>query len=194
MHRVISLTGTAGHLLALLGAVDPLEGSVVVVIGCALVALHAWLTGVPRALLAYRTAVAVMAGLGVAALWGISALGGFGGEEGVAGAWALLVLPYPAALVALFSGPAAPRWVAWGGCAVGGLRGDRRRDRAAPAAARGQPGRHRGAGGQPRAGVARGVRGAHGVAKAWLSRGVLKAGRRQPARRTAWQAAQSGVR
>jgi len=119
MHRVIALTGTAGHLLALLGAVDPLEGSVVVVIGCALVALHAWLTGVPRALRAYRTAVAVMAGFGVAALWGFSALGGFGGEEGVAGAWALLVLPYPAALVALFSGPAAPRWVAWGGCAVG---------------------------------------------------------------------------
>ena len=62
MHRVISLTGTAGHLLALLGAVDPLEGSVV--IGCALVALHAWLTGVPRVLLAYRTAVAVMSGMG----------------------------------------------------------------------------------------------------------------------------------
>ena len=117
--RLVALTGTAGHLLALLGAVDPLEGSVVVVIGCALVALHAWLTGVPRALLAYRTAVAVMAGFGVAALWGFSALGGFGGEEGVAGAWALFVLPYPAALVALFSGPAAPRWVAWGGCAVG---------------------------------------------------------------------------
>ena len=118
-HRLVAFTATAGYLLALLGAVDPLEGSLAVALGCALVALHAWLNGAPRVLLAYRVAVAAMAAFGVAALWGISALGGFGGEEGVAGAWALLILPYPAALVALFSGPAAPRWVAWGGCAVG---------------------------------------------------------------------------
>ncbi|MEN9416786.1 MAG: hypothetical protein RI988_406 [Pseudomonadota bacterium] len=117
--RLVALTATAGYLLALLGAVDPLEGSVAVALGCGLVALHAWLTPVPQALRTYRVAVAVMAGLGVAALWVVSELGGFGGEEGVAGAWALLILPYPAALVALFSGPAAPRWVAWGGCAVG---------------------------------------------------------------------------
>ena len=119
LSRLVALTATAGYLLALLGAVDPLEGSLAVALGCALVALHARLTGVPRVLLAYRVAVAAMAAFGVAALWSVSALGGFGGEEGVAGGWALLILPYPAALVALFSGPAAPRWVACGGCVVG---------------------------------------------------------------------------
>lgn len=117
--RPVRALGTVGHLLALVGAVDPLEGSVLVVLGCVLVALAAWRAGVPRALLAYRAGVAVMAVMGVTALWVISKLGGVGGEGGVHPAWAVLLLPYSAALVATFSGPAAPLWVAWGGCAVG---------------------------------------------------------------------------
>lgn len=117
-HRA-TFTATVGYLLALLGAVDPLEGSVLVALGCALVALHAWLVGLPRPLRIYRLAVAVMAAFGVGALWAISALGGFGGSDGVATSWALLILPYPAALVALLSSSAAPRWVAFGGCVVG---------------------------------------------------------------------------
>lgn len=120
--------GTAGHLIALIGAVDPLEGSWLVVLGCAMAALEAWMVrdghapGVrraQRALLAYRSGVAVMAAAGVAVLWVTSEHGGFGGSEGVHPAWALLLLPYPAALVAAFCGPGAPRWVAWGGCVVG---------------------------------------------------------------------------
>ena len=117
--RLVPATGTLGHLLALLGAVDPLEGSVAVVAGCLLVALHAWLSGSARVLVAYRAGVAVMAAVGVSVLWFISSRGGLGGPEGVPISWAFLILPYPAALVAGFSGPGGPRWVAWGGCAVG---------------------------------------------------------------------------
>ena len=117
--RLVPATGTLGHLLALLGAVDPLEGSVAVVAGCLLVALHAWLSGSARVLVAYRAGVAVMAAVGVSVLWFISSRGGLGGPEGVPISWAFLILPYPAALVAGFSGPGCPRWVAWGGCAVG---------------------------------------------------------------------------
>jgi hypothetical protein len=117
--RLLGALGTLGHLLALLGAVDPLEGSVAVVAGCLLVALHAWLSGSARVLVAYRTGVAVMAAVGVAVLWFISSRGGLGGPDGVPMTWAFLILPYPAALVAGFSGPGGPPWVAWGGCAVG---------------------------------------------------------------------------
>lgn len=117
--RLVPATGTLGHLLALVGAVDPLEGSVLVVAGCLLVALHTWLSGSPRVLRAYRAGVAAMAAIGVAMLGFISSQGGLGGPEGVPLSWALLILPYPAALVAGFSGPGGPRWVAWGGCAVG---------------------------------------------------------------------------
>lgn len=117
--RWLGALGTLGHLLALLGAVDPLEGSVAVVAGCLLVALHAWLSGAARVLVAYRAGVAVMAAVGVTVLWFISSRGGLGGPEGVPMSWAFLILPYPAALVAGFSGPGGPRWVAWGGCAVG---------------------------------------------------------------------------
>ena len=117
--RLVSAAGTLGHLLALVGAVDPLEGSVLVVAGCVLVALHAWLAGSPRVLVAYRAGVAVMAATGVSMLWFISSRGGLGGPDGVPLSWALLILPYPAAMVAGFSGPGGPRWVAFGGCAVG---------------------------------------------------------------------------
>ena len=117
--RLVVAAGTLGHLLALLGAVDPLEGAVLVVAGFALVALHTWLGGAPRGLVAYRAGVAAMAAVGVAVLVFISSRGGLGGPAGVPVSWAWLILPYPAALVAGFSGPGGPPWVAWGGCAVG---------------------------------------------------------------------------
>jgi hypothetical protein len=75
------------------GAVDPLEGSVVILAGSALVALGAYLGADPRARLSWA-ALALLA-VGVAAMFAVSALDGFGGRTGRSSWWGLLLLPYP---------------------------------------------------------------------------------------------------
>jgi hypothetical protein len=76
-----------------IGALDPLEGSLVILPGIGLVALGA-LLGNSR----YRTLLLwsfVLVAVGVGALSGLSALGGFGGNSGRSNWWALAILPYP---------------------------------------------------------------------------------------------------
>jgi len=77
-----------------LGAVDPLEGSLVILPGSLLVALGAFL-GRSRWLVLLMWAFILVA-IGVGALFGLSALGGVGGRTGRSMWWLLVVLPYPA--------------------------------------------------------------------------------------------------
>jgi hypothetical protein len=84
----------AGLTALMLGAVDPLEGSIVIALGSALLAL-----GTPRR--ASRVGGRVwLAGLmiivGVAALWIMSDVGGVGGRTGRSMWWLVVVAPYPA--------------------------------------------------------------------------------------------------
>ncbi|HEX7940135.1 MAG TPA: hypothetical protein VF483_14200 [Gemmatimonadaceae bacterium] len=82
-----------GLLAMVAGAVDPLEGSLLIVPGAGLVALGA-LLGRSR----FRRSIYWSFGLvsvGVAALWGLSAVGGIGGTSGRSLWWALILLPYP---------------------------------------------------------------------------------------------------
>ncbi len=91
IYRVLLWTGL---ILMLIGAVDPLEGSVVIVIGAAL-ALTGSVLGKSR----HRKILAWALGLvvfGVAVMFGVSAIGGFGGSTGHSMWWALTILPYPA--------------------------------------------------------------------------------------------------
>lgn len=88
--RVFVIVGLAAMVI---GAVDPLEGSLVILPGAVLVAIGALLgKGRHRTMLYW--AVALVA-IGVAALFGLSAIGGFGGTTGRSMWWALLLLPYP---------------------------------------------------------------------------------------------------
>jgi hypothetical protein len=76
------------------GALDPMEGSLLILPGAGLVALGAW-----RRHSRHWRMVAWAFGLiaiGVALLFGMSAIGGFGGNTGRSMWWALLLLPYPA--------------------------------------------------------------------------------------------------
>ncbi len=82
-----------GVVLFLLGTLDPLEGSILILAGSVLLAVvtyhfgdayHKW----------YRLA-AILILFGVIALWILSALGGFGGEGGLGFGWGFLILPYP---------------------------------------------------------------------------------------------------
>lgn len=83
-----------GLLAMVTGAIDPLEGSLVILPGTALVTLGAWLgNSRHRRLLVWALALVA---LGVGAMWGLSACGGVGGSSGHAWWWVLVLLPYPA--------------------------------------------------------------------------------------------------
>ena len=87
--RVLGIVGLAGMLL---GAIDPLEGSPIVLAGSGLAALAALLGKAKLRRLLYWALG--LAAVGVGAMWGLSALGGVGGSTGRSMWWALLVLPY----------------------------------------------------------------------------------------------------
>ena len=83
-----------GNLGMLVGALDPMEGSVVILPGCGLVALGAWLERRERRLVVFRVLVFILVAVGVGALWALSSVGGFGGGSGHSMWWGALVLPY----------------------------------------------------------------------------------------------------
>jgi hypothetical protein len=91
-----------GLVLMLVGFVDPLEGSLIVAPGAALLAIGGLLAhGAHRRTLYMAFALVV---LGVATMWVMSALGGVGGSTGRSLWWALLVLPYPVGWILGLSG------------------------------------------------------------------------------------------
>lgn len=79
----------------LAGAVDPLEGSLVVLFGSGAVALGTFLGGGQRGRAIYRLVVFGLIGFGVGAMYGLSALGGIGGRSELPMWWVLLIIPYP---------------------------------------------------------------------------------------------------
>jgi len=87
--RVLAIVGLAGMLL---GAIDPLEGSPIVLVGGTLAALAALLGKATHRRLLYWALGLVAVGVG--AMWGLSAVGGVGGSTGRSMWWGLLVLPY----------------------------------------------------------------------------------------------------
>ena len=85
-----------GGIAMLLGAVDPLEGSLLILPGSGMIALGLCVGKAERRLLLYWAWVIVLIAVGVGALFGLSAFGGFGGTSGVSMWWGILILPYPA--------------------------------------------------------------------------------------------------
>ena len=85
----------AGGIAMLVGAVDPMEGSVVILIGSGLVTLGTFLGKSERRLFRYWIWVFSLIAAGVAALFTLSAVGGIGGNSGHSMWWGLLILPYP---------------------------------------------------------------------------------------------------
>jgi hypothetical protein len=82
-----------GLLGMLAGALDPLEGAVIILPGVGLAALGAFI-GKSR----YRKLLGlafVLAALGVGAIFVMTALGGTGGSTGRSKWWGLVMLPYP---------------------------------------------------------------------------------------------------
>lgn len=88
--RPLAIAGLAGLLV---GAIDPLEGSVLVVAGALLATCGARIGRSPHRHHLARALGCVA--VGVAAMWGLSAAGGIGGPQGHSNWWGLLMVPYP---------------------------------------------------------------------------------------------------
>jgi hypothetical protein len=89
----------------LLGTLDPLEGSLLILPGSGMVALGVFFGRKPRPTVLYWAWVFGLIAVGVAALFGLSAVGGFGGTSGLSNWWGVLILPYPVGwLMALVGG------------------------------------------------------------------------------------------
>jgi len=84
----------AGLALMAIGAIDPLEGSPVILCGIALAAVGMHLgRSRHRKLMSWAFGLAA---IGVAAMFLLSARGGLGGTHGLSWWWGLIILPYPA--------------------------------------------------------------------------------------------------
>ena len=84
-----------GGIAMLVGALDPLEGSLVILAGSGLVTLGMFLGNTERSLLNYWIWISLLIAVGVGALFGLSAIGGFGGTSGRSMWWGVPILPYP---------------------------------------------------------------------------------------------------
>jgi hypothetical protein len=109
----------AGGIAMLVGAVDPMEGSLVILPGSGLVLLGTSLGQSERRLIAYRVWVFTLIAIGVGALWGLSSVGGFGGPSGRSMWWGVLILPYLIGWSMGVWGPGSPRWLLALGIVVG---------------------------------------------------------------------------
>jgi len=102
----------------LAGALDPMEGSVVILAGSAAFLLGLWLGRGEHRYIAWRLSVFVLIAFGVGAMWVFSAMGGIGGSSGRSMWWGLLVLPYLLGWSMGIWGPGSPRWMLWLGMVV----------------------------------------------------------------------------
>jgi len=84
-----------GGIAMVAGTLDPLEGSVVILASSGLVALGTYLGDTGRSLLVYWIWVLLLIAVGVGAMFGLSAIGGFGGSSGRSMWWGVPILPYP---------------------------------------------------------------------------------------------------
>ncbi len=110
---------TGGGIATVVGAIDPMEGSLLILPGSGMIALGAFFAQSERRLIAYRVWVLILIAIGVGGLWGLNEVGGFGGSSGRSLWWGVLILPYPIAWSMGIWGPGSPRWILWLGMAVG---------------------------------------------------------------------------
>jgi hypothetical protein len=114
--RILTIVGSIAMLV---GALDPMEGSLVILPGSGLVALGTFLGQSERRLIAYRVWVFILIAIGVGAMLGLTQVGGFGGNSGRSMWWGVLVLPYLIGWSMGIWGPGSPRWLLLLGIGVG---------------------------------------------------------------------------
>jgi purine-cytosine permease-like protein len=93
-----------GGLAMLLGTLDPMEGSLLILPGSGLVALELFLGRRERRTLVYWVWVFILIAVGVGAMFVLSSFGGIGGNSGHSMWWGVLILPYPVGWLMGFAG------------------------------------------------------------------------------------------
>jgi hypothetical protein len=101
----------AGSIAMVVGAIDPMEGSLIILPGSGLVALGTFLGQSERRLIAYRVWVFILIAIGVGALCGL--------PSGRSMWWEVLILPYLIGWSMGIWGPGSPRWLLVLGIGVG---------------------------------------------------------------------------
>jgi hypothetical protein len=96
-----------GGIAMLLGTLDPLEGSLLILPGSGLVALGMFLGKRERRTFVYWVWVFILIAVGVGAMFVLSAFGGIGGKSGHSMWWGVLILPYPVGWLMGFAGAIA---------------------------------------------------------------------------------------
>lgn len=91
----------------LLGTIDPLEGSILILPGSGLIALGVYLGRAQRGVIRYWLVVFLLIAAGVGAMFIVSAFGGIGGQSGNSIAWGILILPYPIGWLLALAGATA---------------------------------------------------------------------------------------
>ena len=82
-----------GIVAMIIGALDPLEGSLVILPGSALIALSTFLSKDRHWKIYLASFLGIL--IGVFFLFYLSSLGGFGGNSALSWWWGLLILPFP---------------------------------------------------------------------------------------------------
>jgi hypothetical protein len=82
-----------GIVAMIIGAIDPLEGSVVILVGSAFITLSTFLNKDRHRKIFFVSFLMIV--IGVFFLFYLSSLGGFGGNSSLSWWWGLLILPYP---------------------------------------------------------------------------------------------------
>jgi hypothetical protein len=110
----------AGGIGMVVGAIDPLEGSLLILPGSGLLALGTYLGQAERREIVCKLWAFVLTAIGIGVLWGLSAIGGIGGSTARSMWWGLpVLLPYLIGWNMGVWGPGSPRWLAWLGMAIG---------------------------------------------------------------------------
>jgi hypothetical protein len=98
------ILGIVGGIAMLLGSLDPLEGSLLILPGSGLVAVAVHLSGKDHRTVLYWTWVFGLIAVGVGALFALSAVGGIGGQSGHSLWRGVLLLPYAAGWLMALAG------------------------------------------------------------------------------------------
>ena len=96
-----------GSIAMILGTLDPLEGSLLILPGSGMVALGMYLSGKDRRTVLYWVWTFILIAVGVGAMFALSAVGGIGGKSGRSMWWGVLMLPYPAGWLLALAGSVA---------------------------------------------------------------------------------------
>ena len=115
--KILIVSGGIGMLV---GALDPMEGSLLILPGSGLLALGSYVGQAERRVFAYKVWAFVLILIGVSVLWFLPALRGFESSAGLSIGWELLAfLPYLVGWSMGIWGPGNPRWFSLLGIVVG---------------------------------------------------------------------------